>query len=86
MNLDIANTNRQKLKLFFRDLKEAVSGTEQDFTEVRLSRAILLLAMPAVLEMIMESIFVVVDIFFVSKLGPDAIATVGLTESLLTIV
>ncbi len=86
MNLDIANTNRQKLKLFFRDLKEAVSGTEQDFTEVRLSRAILLLSIPAVLEMIMESIFVVVDIFFVSKLGPDAIATVGLTESLLTIV
>ncbi|MFH0841859.1 MAG: MATE family efflux transporter [Bacteroidota bacterium] len=77
---------RQKLRLFFKDIREAVAGTDQDFTEVRLSRAIFLLSIPAVLEMIMESIFVVVDIFFVSKLGSDAVATVGLTESLLTIV
>jgi putative MATE family efflux protein len=74
------------IKSLFSDLKEAVSGTEQDFTEVKLSKAILLLSIPAVLEMIMESIFVVVDIFFVSKLGADAVATVGLTESLVTIV
>jgi len=71
---------------FFRDVAEAVSGTEQDFTEGRLSRAILLLAIPAVLEMIMESIFVIADIFFVSKLGADAVATVGLTESVLTLI
>lgn len=74
------------IRSFFKDVAEAVSGTEQDFTEGRLSRAILLLSIPAVLEMVMESIFVIVDIFFVSKLGADAIATVGLTESLLTII
>lgn len=74
------------IKSLFSDIKEAVSGTEQDFTEGKLSKAILLLSIPAVLEMIMESIFVVADIFFVSKLGADAVATVGLTESLVTIV
>jgi len=74
------------IKSLISDIKEAVSGTEQDFTEGKLSKAILLLSIPAVLEMIMESIFVVVDIFFVSKLGADAVATVGLTESLVTIV
>ena len=73
-------------KSFFSDVKDAVAGTEQDFTEVKLSRAILLLSIPAVLEMIMESVFVIVDIFFVSKLGADAVATVGLTESMITII
>jgi putative MATE family efflux protein len=74
------------LRSFFREIKEAVSGTEQDFTEGKLSRAILLLSIPAVLEMVMESIFVIVDIYFVSKLGADAVATVGITESMITIV
>ena len=81
---DIPKNN--KLRSFFNDLREAVAGTEQDFTEGRLSRAILLLSIPAVLEMVMESIFVIVDLWFVSKLGADAVATVGLTESLITIV
>jgi putative MATE family efflux protein len=86
--MDQPNSKNGKLTIrsFFNDLKEAVSGTEQDFTEGRLSRAILLLSIPAVLEMIMESIFVIVDIYFVSKLGSAAVATVGLTESMITIV
>ncbi len=75
-----------KIKQLRNDIWEAISGTEQDFTEGKLGRAIFLLSIPMVLEMIMESIFAVVDIYFVAKLGADAIATVGITESLLTIV
>jgi putative MATE family efflux protein len=75
-----------RFKSFFEDVAEAVSGSEQDFTEGRLSRAILLLSIPAVLEMVMESVFVIVDIYFVSKLGADAVATVGITESMVTII
>ncbi len=77
---------KKSLGSFFRDVREAVSGTEQDFTEGKLSRAILLLSIPAVLEMIMESVFVIVDIYFVSRLGADAVATVGITESMITII
>lgn len=86
--MDQLNDRKHELKVraFLNDLKEAVAGTEQDFTEGRLSRAILLLSIPAVLEMIMESIFVIVDIYFVSKLGASAVATVGLTESMITVV
>ncbi|MEQ9310474.1 MAG: MATE family efflux transporter [Balneolaceae bacterium] len=68
------------------DIKSSISGTQQDFTEVKLGRAILLLSIPMVLEMSLESIFAVVDIFFVSKLGAEAVATVGITESLVTII
>jgi putative MATE family efflux protein len=77
---------KKSLGSFFRDVAEAVSGSEQDFTEGKLSRAILLLSIPAVLEMIMESVFVIVDIYFVSRLGADAVATVGITESMITII
>src|ERR1700721_406942 len=65
---------------------EAVQGSHQDFTAGSLNRAILLLAIPMVLEMVLESLFAVVDVFWVGRLGADAVATVGLTESLLSLV
>jgi putative MATE family efflux protein len=67
-------------------VREALRGSRRNYTEGPIGRAILILAIPMVLEMMMESVFVVCDVFFVSKLGPDATATVGLTESLLAVV
>ncbi len=67
-------------------IREAVRGSHQDFTTGNLNRAILLLAIPMVLEMVLESLFAVVDVFWVGRLGADAVATVGLTESLLSLV
>src|SRR5947207_4668067 len=67
-------------------IREAIRGSQQDFTEGNLRRAILLLAIPMVLEMVMESLFAIVDVFWVAHLGADSIATVGLTESVLMLV
>ena len=67
-------------------IKDAILGKEQDFTKLSLKTAIVILAIPMILEMMMESLFAVVDIFFVAKLGSDAIATVGLTESVVVLV
>lgn len=82
----LMNLKDIKIKELWRDVKEAIGGTERDFTETSLGKAIFILAVPMVLEMIMESVFAVVDIFFVSKLGADAVATVGITESVMTVV
>src|SRR3984893_10902412 len=67
-------------------IREALRGSHQDFTTGSLNRAILLLAIPMVLEMVLESLFAVVDVFWVGRLGADAVATVGITESLLSLV
>jgi putative MATE family efflux protein len=67
-------------------IKQSLNGEEQDYTQGSISKAIVLLAVPMILELSLESVFAVVDIFFVSKLGPNAIATVGLTESVVTLV
>ena len=67
-------------------IREAVRGSSIDYTTAPLGRAIVMLAVPMVLEMAMESIFAVADVFWVAHLGADAVATVGLTESMMTIV
>jgi putative MATE family efflux protein len=67
-------------------LRDALRGAPVDFTTAPIGRSIVLLAVPMVLEMAMESIFVVADVFWVAHLGADAVATVGLTESLMTLI
>jgi len=72
----------------FDAVRRAVRGTHAhyDYTEGSIGRALLLLAVPMVLEMVMESLFAVTDAYFVGRLGKDAVATVGLTESMMTLV
>ena len=67
----------------WRQLKDAILGTDADYTTIDLKKAIFLLAVPMILELVMESTFAVVDIYFVGQLGSSAVATVGLTETYL---
>jgi putative MATE family efflux protein len=71
---------------FWSSVREALRGTHQDYTTGSLNRSIFLLAIPMVMEMVLESLFAVVDVFWVGRLGADAVATVGLTESMLALV
>lgn len=73
-------------KQFISYFKLAVSGKEQEFTSGSIRRAVFMLSIPMILEMLMESIFAVVDIFYVSKVSVNAVATIGLTESVVTLV
>ncbi len=75
-----------KIKRFFSLFGQAIVGGEQDYTVGSIRRAVFLLAIPMIMEMMFESVFAVVDIFFVGRLGNAAVATVGLTESVLSIV
>lgn len=74
------------IRKFLHHFKLAVQGKEEDFTSISIKKSIFYLSIPMILEMVMESLFAVVDIFFVGKLGVNAVATVGLTESVLTII
>src|SRR3982751_825712 len=75
-----------KLSRYFQLIKQSLRGVEYDYTQGNIKKAIILLAIPMILELSLESVFAVVDIFFVGKLGKNAIATVGLTELSITIV
>ena len=74
------------MKKWLQLLRQALNGSEESFTDGSINRAIFLLSVPMIMEMVMESLFAVVDIFFVSRISIEAVATVGLTESVITLV
>jgi putative MATE family efflux protein len=84
--MEAVSTVTESQRSLWSSLVEAVRGSHQDYTAGSLNRAILLLAVPMVLEMVLESLFAVVDVFWVGRLGANAVATVGLTESMLSLV
>jgi putative MATE family efflux protein len=72
---------------FWPTIRQALAGSHHgSYTDGSIDRAIVLLAIPMVLELVLESVFAVVDVFFVARVGPDAVATVGLTEALMTLI
>ncbi len=82
-----AATNRASdFRRVRRDVRQALRGGSHDYTTGSIGQAIFLLAIPMVLEMVMESLFALTDVFFVARLGASAVATVGLTESLMIVV
>src|SRR3954465_7233955 len=83
---EIATTGKQPMPSVWAAIREALAGAHgRDFTEGPIGRAIFILAVPMVLEMCMESIFAIVAVFVVARLGADAVATVGISESFMTI-
>ncbi len=76
----------EKTSTYYLIIKQALKGGNHDFTKGSIKKAIVLLAIPMILELSLESVFAVVDMFFVGKLGDAAIATVGLTEAAITII
>lgn len=83
--LKLASGNN-KLSDYYEVIRSAIRGDQYDFTTIDLRKAVILLAIPMMLELALESVFAVVDIFFVNKLGVHAVSVVGLTESVLTII
>ena len=82
----MSSTSTYKLSRVFTLIIDALKGEQQDYTKGSLRKAVIMLAIPMIIEMGMESVFAIVDLFFVGKLGKHAVSTVGLTESVLTIV
>ncbi len=82
----MSEDNQLASKSIFQYFKDAVTGKEQDFTTGSIRKAVFMLSIPMILEMLMESIFALVDIIYVSRVSVNAVATVGLTESVLTLV
>jgi putative MATE family efflux protein len=84
VNVEVAESFSPGVSIsLWQQLKNALRGTEADYTQIPIGKAVFLLAVPMILELIMESTFAVVDIYFVGHLGPSAVATVGLTETYL---
>ncbi|MFC4721621.1 MATE family efflux transporter [Geojedonia litorea] len=79
-------SERLSIKQIFKHFISAIRGKEQDFTTISIRRAIFMLSIPMILEMLMESIFAIVDILYVSQVSVNAVATIGLTESVITLV
>ncbi|MCG8325818.1 MAG: MATE family efflux transporter [Thiotrichales bacterium] len=77
---------QQRLETMWKLVLDSIRGVEQDYTRIPLNRAVILLAIPMMLETSIEALFAITDIFFVSKLGADAVATVGMTEAVITLI
>ena len=82
----MSKDNQNSIKNIFQLFKDALTGKEQDYTTGSIRKAVFLLSIPMILEMLMESIFALVDIIFVSRVSVNAVATIGLTESVITLV